>query len=92
MSLVLMLCRDLNLCLVDLLGNRGRTIISPRVVERIEGGDVKLMGQIAWRGIGAWEMGAMIRIFGRVFLTELLLLLYFVVSSLLLQDSSTHKL
>lgn len=75
-SLVFMLCSDLHLCSVILLGNRGWTVLSPRMVERIQGGNGKVMGKIACHGMGTWEMGARIRIFGRVFFSVLLGLLY----------------
>ena len=41
------------------------------MVERIKGDNVKVIREIAWHVIGAWEMGAMVRIFGRIFLPEL---------------------
>ena len=75
-----MLCSDLNLCLVVLLGSRGRTVLSPRMTDRIPGGKWESDGEDCL----PWDRSLGIRIFESVFFTALLITAILVVNCLLL--------
>lgn len=71
-------------------------MVSPRAVERSREDTAKEVGEVARHVMGAWEMGAEIRVFGRIFHTlsclKLFILLDFVIRRLLLEGSGAWKL